>query len=75
MMSDTLVKTFVFLDLESTSLPSPGVQPCITELSLVAVHRRNFDFKSLKLPRVMNKLLICVNPRKPIEEIAAKLTG
>ena len=76
-MAENQIGTLVFLDLESTSLPSPGVYPCITEISLVAVHRNNFDLKApgVKLPRVLNKLSVCVHPRKPMQSTAALLTG
>ena len=68
------VKTFVYFDLEATGLRSSG-RPRITELSFVAVNtkdvlalhskllthlqRSQTDVESI-LPRIMNKLTVCV---------------
>lgn len=74
------ISTFVFLDLEATGFH----QSKITELSLVAVHRSSIEAtinsttitdKPVYLPRIINKLTICVNPGKPIERRAAEITG
>ena len=70
------IKTFVFFDLESTSLQSAGVYPHVTELSMVAVKRPALDCKhDSKLPRVLDKLSLCINPGKPVSPIAADITG
>ena len=77
--SSTKINTFVFLDLEATGFH----QSKITELSLVAVHRssilsalsESIPQKGSYLPRIINKLTICINPGKAIERRAAELTG
>ncbi|MEE6505759.1 hypothetical protein FKM82_005648 [Ascaphus truei] len=73
------VKTFVFLDLEATGLPCD--RPKITEICLVAVHLCSLENPvedesgELQLPRVVDKLCLCVDPGKPVNEAAAKITG
>ena len=68
------IKTLVYCDLEATGLKNSG-RPRITELSLVAVNtesildlnamllshlqKSNIKVESM-LPRVMNKLTVCV---------------
>ncbi|CAN7937287.1 unnamed protein product, partial [Ixodes hexagonus] len=66
------VGTLVFIDLESTGLPSmmAKYKVNITEISLVAVERANF-----KEPlRYVNKLTFCVRPRHTITEGASRIT-
>jgi len=67
-------ETFVFLDLESTGLSGIGEKPRITEVSLVAVHRTMLG-SSHDLPRVMDKLTVCVYPMRPVTPMATDLTG
>ena len=55
-MSNNAIKTWVYLDLESTGLERD--RPRITELALVAVEPRHMSEK----PRVVNKLVLCFNP-------------
>ncbi|XP_075042172.1 three prime repair exonuclease 2-like [Mixophyes fleayi] len=75
----SLVKTFIFLDLEGTGLTE--YNPKITELALVAVHEsslKNPDRDAsgqLQLPRVQDKICLCVNPDKALTESALKLTN
>lgn len=73
------INTFVFFDLEGTGLTD---NPRITELSLMAIHRRAVkDAKwivhdrELYLPRVINKLTVCMYPIKVISSEASSLTG
>ncbi|KAG9477761.1 three prime repair exonuclease 2 [Eleutherodactylus coqui] len=73
------VKTFVFLDLEATGLNRD--LPKITEICLVAVHVSSLENPvtnesgEVQLPRVMDKLCLCVDPGKPLTEAAANITG
>lgn len=75
----SLVKTFIFLDLEATGLH--GDHPKITELCLVAVHVSSLknpttnDSGEIQLPRVLDKLCLCVDPGKPLTPIASEITG
>lgn len=72
-------KTFVFLDLEATGLPS--VDPEIAELSLFAVHRSSLEDPkcdesgSPLPPRVMDKLTLCMSPKCPFTAKASEITG
>lgn len=67
------VQTLVFIDLESTGLPSfmPKYKVNITEIALVAVERTNFR-EGL---RYVHKLTFCVRPRHAIMEDACRITG
>ncbi|KAE8583242.1 hypothetical protein XENTR_v10020466 [Xenopus tropicalis] len=72
------VKSFVFLDLEATGLNYN--LPKITELCLVAVHVSSLenpetDQSEVQLPRVLDKLCLCVDPKKPITKEACNITG
>ncbi|CAI9566143.1 unnamed protein product [Staurois parvus] len=73
------VKTFIFLDLETTGLNKD--LPKITELCLVAVHASSLktpttnDLGEIQLPRVMDKLCLCVDPVKPLTPKASEITG
>ena len=83
------IKTFVYFDLESTGLKSSG-RPRITEISLVAVNsgdvgelhmkiqrhlnNKNNQIENL-LPRVLNKLTLCVYPMAPVMPDASDITG
>ncbi|KAM8934252.1 three prime repair exonuclease 2 [Pelodytes ibericus] len=75
----TAVKTFVFLDLEATGLNQD--LPKITEICLVAVHVSSLENPvtdesgEFQLPRVLDKLCLCVDPEKPLTEVASKITG
>ncbi|XP_075394995.1 uncharacterized protein LOC142434186 isoform X2 [Tenrec ecaudatus] len=72
-------ETFVFMDLEATGLPN--VDPEIAELALFAVHRSSLE--SLKrdeagtpmLPRVLDKLTLCIFPERPFTTKASEITG
>lgn len=67
------VQTLVFIDLESTGLPSlmPRHKVNITEIALVAVERDNFR----EPLRYINKITLCVRPRHPIADGASRITG
>ena len=83
------IKTLVYCDLEATGLKNSG-RPRITELSLVAVNTESIlDLNALlishlqknklkvdrMLPRVMNKLTICVYPMATIRPEVSGITG
>ncbi|KAG8454252.1 hypothetical protein GDO86_000769 [Hymenochirus boettgeri] len=73
------VKTFVFFDLEATGLSQD--LPKVTEICLVAVHISSLENPvtdeagNVQLPRVLDKLCLCVDPRKTIMEKASSITG
>ncbi|KAG5881768.1 hypothetical protein JTB14_005531 [Gonioctena quinquepunctata] len=68
------IKTFVFLDTETTGLPSEeGNKTKITELSMVAVQACHIRLGVF--PRVQNKLNFCFNPRKMISLGSEDITG
>uniref|UniRef100_A0A8C5PMS6 exodeoxyribonuclease III n=1 Tax=Leptobrachium leishanense TaxID=445787 RepID=A0A8C5PMS6_9ANUR len=72
------VKTFVFMDLEATGVNKD--LPKITEICLVAVHVYSLenpttdDSGKVKLPRVLDKLCLCVDPGKEITPKASEIT-
>ena len=83
------IKTLVYCDLEATGLKNSG-RPRITELSLVAVNTESIldlntmllshlPLSKLKvdrmLPRVVNKLTICVYPMTTIRPEVSGNTG
>ena len=80
------VKTLVYFDLEATGLISSG-RPRICEISFVAVNiedvlqlglRLNEDSKLCEtsvLPRIVNKLTLCVYPMAIIVPLVSDLTG
>lgn len=68
------IKTFVFLDIETTGLPSQEHNKTkMTELSMIAVQENHIRLGVF--PRVQNKLNLCFNPRKLISFEAEELTG
>ncbi|XP_067140970.1 three-prime repair exonuclease 1-like [Centruroides vittatus] len=73
---DVKIQTLVFFDTETTGLShligKRNVQ--ITELSLLAVDRREFESNNENI-RVMNKLNLFFRPRSRISSDAGKLTG
>jgi len=73
-MCNREISTFVFVDCEATGLA--GSKPRITELSLVAAHRKALlNRNNTKLPRVLNKLTICCYPSKAIGGLVSDITG
>ncbi|XP_002736377.1 three-prime repair exonuclease 1-like, partial [Saccoglossus kowalevskii] len=72
------IQTFVFLDLEATGLPeSDGTLPDITELAMTAIARQGMTGNSVKgaIPRIQDKLLLCLTPQKDVTPTAEKMTG
>ena len=83
------IKTLVYFDLEATGLKNSG-RPRITEISFVAVNTKDVLelqsrlMKNLKgskadveniLPRIMNKLTVCVYPMAIIRPEVSEITG
>ncbi|XP_072050103.1 three prime repair exonuclease 2-like [Amphiura filiformis] len=69
------IQSFVFLDLETTGLISP-IQ--ITELALISVHRKSMDDARARwklTPRIVDKLVLCIDPEIEVEPDAEKITG
>ncbi|XP_076985542.1 three-prime repair exonuclease 1 isoform X2 [Tamandua tetradactyla] len=76
------MQTFIFLDLEATGLPFS--QPKVTELCLLAIHRCALESPPAPqgptptvppLPRVVDKLSLCVAPGKVCSPAASNITG
>ncbi len=67
--------SLVFFDLETTDLPRPNRPHRVTELSLCAVERSHFiNAKNNEIPRVTNRLNLCLNPTTPINPMAARIS-
>ncbi|XP_042310355.1 three prime repair exonuclease 2-like [Sceloporus undulatus] len=74
-------QTFVFLDIETTGLPQD--QPRVAELCLFAVHRHSLLLSPPdntltpleQLPRVIDKLTLCIDPQKPFTSRAEEING
>uniref|UniRef100_A0A2M4BR06 Putative three prime repair exonuclease 1 n=1 Tax=Anopheles marajoara TaxID=58244 RepID=A0A2M4BR06_9DIPT len=73
----TNIKSFAFLDLETTGLPEYEFSRTkITELSVVACSREHLQLEStLELPRVVHKLSLCFNPFRMISHKSSQSTG
>lgn len=70
------MKSYVIFDLETTTLPCYGKSK-ITEISVIAVVRDHIIHHKDEayLPRVLNKLTLCLYPQRIISLDAEKLTG
>ncbi|XP_028574669.2 three-prime repair exonuclease 1 [Podarcis muralis] len=76
------IETFVFMDLEATGLPPS--QPKIAEMCLFAVSRHSLENPQYSnprpkplplLPRLADKLSVCINPDKLFTLAASSITG
>ncbi|XP_017370496.2 three-prime repair exonuclease 1 [Cebus imitator] len=76
------MQTLIFFDMEATGLPFS--QPKVTELCLLAVHRCALENPPTSQgpppivpppPRVVDKLSLCVAPRKACSPAAIEITG
>lgn len=68
------IKTFAFLDLETTDLPcNDNNTTKIIEISLIAVQTNHLLVEGA--PIVKNKLVLCLNPRKMISSDTERMTG
>ncbi|XP_043916401.1 three prime repair exonuclease 2 [Protopterus annectens] len=79
-MSNSLqFQTFVFIDTEATGTGED--RPKIMEICLIAVHRYSvvntlLDHRRLpQMPRIVDKLCLCMNPKKLVSQRAVELTG
>ena len=71
---DTKIKTYIFLDLETTGLPP--LESKITEISFIAIHRDNLEIgEHMDEPRIIDKLSACLDPKKHISPEASEITG
>lgn len=69
------IQTFVFFDTETTGLLG-CVTPNFTELAFVACKRNHLLEAALKkVPRVIFKLLVPINPRKVIQPESTRITS
>ncbi|XP_059061280.1 three-prime repair exonuclease 1-like [Achroia grisella] len=70
------IKTFVFVDLETTGLPREELNKTkITEISMVAVLKEHIlDTRKGSMPRVQNKLTLCLNPGRMVSMISTEIT-
>ncbi|CAB3379478.1 Hypothetical predicted protein [Cloeon dipterum] len=69
------VRTLAFFDLETTGLPHEQPRVRVTELSVVAVTVADLRAASPRLPRILHKLTMCVNPCSPVQPIASQVSG
>lgn len=70
------VKTFVFFDIETTGLLNLSDEVRITELGFTACSREHLiDGIKGRIPRVTSKLLLQINPMKPIRPESTRITG
>ncbi|XP_026494466.2 three-prime repair exonuclease 1-like [Vanessa tameamea] len=69
------IKTFIFLDLETTGLPTKDHVPKVTELTFLCVYRRDIEQADIyNLPPV-SKLTYLFNPQTSLSPEAANITG
>lgn len=71
-------KTFAFIDLETTGLPSLEFNRTkITQISITACSVEHImELKDREaIPRVLHKLSLCLNPRKLIKLDSSEITG
>lgn len=73
----TKIETFVFFDLETSGFPwEESNRTKIIELSMVVAKRNHIlECKPGETPRIMNKLSLCLNPRRMIQMGSTKVTG
>ncbi|XP_046581805.1 uncharacterized protein LOC124289244 [Haliotis rubra] len=68
-------QSYVIFDTETTGLPGPYGNPKITELCLLGIHRDDMFEDGVAVPRIVNKLQLCLNPRKQMSPGSSMLTG
>lgn len=70
------IKSFVFIDFETTGLPCTETRTKITEIAMVACSAQHIlETRKGSLPRVLHKLVVCLNPMKMIQLGASEITG
>jgi DNA polymerase III epsilon subunit-like protein len=74
MSTNTAIQSFIFFDLETTGLQRPIE---ITELCFIAVHKKQIllSSKDKAIPRLLDKMTVCVRPVQDIERGAKRITG
>ncbi|KER24015.1 hypothetical protein X801_01541 [Opisthorchis viverrini] len=70
-----LLSTLVFVDLETTGLPSSTFKPEITELCMLATSRFSVEQSEVTHIRVQNKLNLCFYPNRTMNAVAARVSG
>lgn len=71
-----VIRTFVFMDTETTGLLCREGKNCrIIEMCFVAVLREHLTDEDPAFPRVLNKLSLCINPRRFIDATAMSIHG
>ncbi|XP_052748090.1 uncharacterized protein LOC113511313 [Galleria mellonella] len=70
------ITSYVFVDIETTGLPHEELNKTkITEISMVAVQRDHIlNTNKGSLPRVQNKLTLCLNPRRMVSPASGEIT-
>jgi DNA polymerase III epsilon subunit-like protein len=72
--ADVCIKSLVFFDLETTGLPTDHPAR-ITELNFCGVDRSQFiGCMAKKMPRVTNRLNLCIDPSRPIDPVATDMS-
>lgn len=66
------ITTFVFMDFETTGLLNRACR--ITEMCFLAVNRVDM-IEDCVFPRVINKLTLCVDPKKTVSLPSSNITG
>lgn len=83
-MSTTAISTFVFFDLETSGLPADEFNRTkIIKLALVACSAEHIAATNtlaanralIKLPHVLHKLSVCLNPQRMIHPEVTVITG
>ncbi|XP_041985263.1 uncharacterized protein LOC121737665 [Aricia agestis] len=72
-----VINTFVFMDIETTGLPSEECNKTrITEISMIAAQRDHLlDTRPGATPRVQHKITFCLNPGRLIYPSCSEVTG
>lgn len=74
MCSSVQIKSFIFLDLETTGLPHlENNRTKITELCMIGIQTDHLRLGVV--PRVQQKLTLCFNPWKRISDKSEEITG
>ncbi len=74
------IQTFVFIDLATSCLQKLD-RPKIIEICMIALHRNSLCSAKLEsdntpqLPRVQDRLTLCINPNKAISPVSSEMTG
>uniref|UniRef100_A0A8D8URM9 Three prime repair exonuclease 2 n=1 Tax=Cacopsylla melanoneura TaxID=428564 RepID=A0A8D8URM9_9HEMI len=70
------IRTLVFFDTETTGLLHREGRNCrIVEMCFVAVLREHLLDQEALFPRVLNKLSLCINPKKKMDSVSSSIHG